>query len=423
MKRAFYWFRNDLRLEDNRALTRAAEDCGDLIPVYVFDDAIALRPFLGFERMGAFRKKFLWESLHDLREELSKQGGGLIIKQGDLPVVFEDLRAAYDCDIIYCTEAIGTEERDQERALKACGFDVRTIHDHCLYHKDDLPFELNDAPEVYTPFRKKLEKYADVRPLQPMPGFKNLVEVDESILPPPALDGIAKEVDDRSAFPFKGGRIAAKERLKHYLWESNLITSYKETRNGLVGMDYSSKLSAWLSLGCISAREVYHEVKRYEGERKKNSSTYWLIFELIWRDFFQFMLMKHRQKLFLASGIQGGATNWTHDEKRLLSWINGETKNDFINANMREIKETGFMSNRGRQVVASYLINDLNCDWRYGAAYFESVLIDYNAASNYGNWQYIAGVGNDPRPDRYFNPKTQAERYDPEQAFQRMWLN
>lgn len=151
-------------------------------------------------------------------------------------------------------------------------------------------------------------------------------------------------------------------------------------------------------MGCLSPREVYHEVKKYEAEYGANKSTYWMIFELLWRDYFRFMMKKHREKLFLKQGIKKQApSDQTHNAQALQQWINGETGQDFIDANMRELKLTGFMSNRGRQNVASYLCHDLHVDWRYGAAYFEEMLIDYDASSNWGNWAYVAGVGNDPR--------------------------
>jgi deoxyribodipyrimidine photo-lyase len=158
---------------------------------------------------------------------------------------------------------------------------------------------------------------------------------------------------------FSGGERAALSRLRHYFWESEALSRYKQTRNGLLGPDYSSKLSPWLANGSVSPRTVYREVRRYERERAKNDSTYWFIFELTWRT--------------------------------------GDTGRGFIDANMREIAAKGFMSNRGRQNVASFLARDLEVNWVMGAEYFESMLIDYDPASNYGNWTYTVGVGTDPR--------------------------
>jgi deoxyribodipyrimidine photo-lyase len=191
-----------------------------------------------------------------------------------------------------------------------------------------------------------------------------------------------------------------------------------------VGADYSSKFSAWLALGSISPRLIYAELKKYESQFGANESTYWLVFELLWRDFFRFMFKKHQTKLFQSAGITTGKKiPKSVSEKLLNTWVNGITGVDFIDANMRELQLTGFMSNRGRQNVASYLCNNLKLDWRLGAAYFEQQLIDYDVCSNWGNWAYLAGVGNDPRENRYFNIEKQAQDYDKNKAYRNLWLN
>jgi deoxyribodipyrimidine photo-lyase len=212
--------------------------------------------------------------------------------------------------------------------------------------------------------------------------------------------------------------------MKYYFFETQLISKYKETRNGMVGPDYSSKFSAWLALGCISPRYIYNDLKKYEREFGANESTYWLIFELLWRDYFRFMMKKHNSKFFQQAGIQDkGITVNKHNKQQLQDWIDGNTGVDFIDANMVELKLTGFMSNRGRQNVASYFCNDLKLDWRFGAAYFEQQLIDYDVCSNWGNWAYLAGVGNDPRGNRYFNIEKQANDYDKNRIFQNLWAS
>ncbi|MEM7660420.1 MAG: DASH family cryptochrome, partial [Bacteroidota bacterium] len=233
---------------------------------------------------------------------------------------------------------------------------------------------------------------------------------------------LSESIDQRSVLPFQGGESAAKERLHQYFWKQDLLRTYKETRNGLIGADYSSKFSAWLSLGCISPRFIYQQVKAYEKERKKNSSTYWLIFELIWRDFFRFIAKKHGNQLFLPGGLKGSSRSYQNREADFEAWREGNTGFPFIDANMRELKTTGFMSNRGRQNVASFLVHDLKIDWRWGAAYFESQLLDYDVCSNWGNWNYVAGVGNDPRENRYFNTLSQAKRYDAQGEYLKLWV-
>ena len=231
-------------------------------------------------------------------------------------------------------------------------------------------------------------------------------------------------IDSRAVLQFKGGESEAIQRLKYYFFETKAISRYKETRNGMIGADYSSKFSAWLALGCVSPRFIYQELKKYETQFGANESTYWLVFELLWRDYFRFMMKKHQIKLFQRSGIRNKElasekTDW----KLLECWMNGQTGNDFVDANMLELKRTGFMSNRGRQNVASYLCHYLNFDWRYGAAYFEQQLIDYDVCSNWGNWAYLAGVGNDSRGNRYFNIEKKAIDYDKDKSFRKLWLN
>ena len=176
-----------------------------------------------------------------------------------------------------------------------------------------------------------------------------------------------------------------------------------------------------MSNGSISAREIYWQINDYEKDILKNQSTYWLVFELIWRDYFKYISMKYGNKIFKIGGILEKHYQWSNDKIIFNQWINGQTNEPFVNANMIELNSTGWMSNRGRQNVASYLAKELKIDWRWGARYFESKLIDYDVHSNYGNWMYVSGVGNDPR-DRKFNIKFQAERYDPLNKYQNIWL-
>jgi len=206
-------------------------------------------------------------------------------------------------------------------------------------------------------------------------------------------------------------------------WETDQISTYKETRNGLLGLDYSSKFSMYLSQGCISPKTIYSEIKKYEEERMSNDSTYWLTFELLWRDFFRLMGKKHGNTIFQIGGTKKD-DQFSKDESfdKFNKWAEGKTGIPFIDANMKELNQTGFMSNRGRQNVASFLVNDLGMNWLMGAEYFESLLIDYDPCSNYGNWNYVAGVGSDPRTDRYFNIYSQAKRYDPKGEFVKSWL-
>lgn len=230
--------------------------------------------------------------------------------------------------------------------------------------------------------------------------------------------------DVRSVHGFVGGEAAAVARMQGYIWQRDNLKEYKETRNGMVGADYSSKFSPWLAFGNLSPRLVHWHVGQYEAKRVANKSTYWLLFELIWRDFFRFSALKWGTSMFKLGGPQRnakGGQKWLQDPHRLRAFVAGVTGYPFVDANMRELAATGFMSNRGRQNVASFFVKDLDMDWRLGAELFESLLIDHDPASNYGNWTYQAGVGADPRQDRYFLIPKQSKNYDGRGEFMRLW--
>jgi len=204
------------------------------------------------------------------------------------------------------------------------------------------------------------------------------------------------------------------------MFRDDNLKNYFEIRNGMVGESYSSKLSPWLALGCISPRRVWLEAQRYERERVKNKSTYWLIFELTWRDFFIYMGQAQGDKLFVPGGVTGYKQQWSGGEQDLRLWKEGRTGDKLVDANMRELAATGFMSNRGRQNVASYLIFDLGVDWRFGAAHFEEHLLDYDPCSNWGNW--VAAAGLTGQRVNKFNTKKQLNDYDPQREYVDLWL-
>jgi deoxyribodipyrimidine photo-lyase len=204
------------------------------------------------------------------------------------------------------------------------------------------------------------------------------------------------------------------------MYVTHQVKSYKQTRNQLIGAAYSTKFSPWLALGNISARQIVAEIRVYEMEYGSNESTYWVYFELLWREFFKLTARKYGDTLFNTNGFRGVKKSFPPQNQAFKNWCNGETGNAFVDANMKELLLTGFMSNRGRQNVASFLVHDLGVNWQLGAAWFEMQLLDYDVSSNWCNWQYIAGIGNDPR-FRKFNVSLQQERYDPNLAYTRLW--
>lgn len=428
MRTAVVWFKTDLRLTDNEVLVKAIAQNDYVIPVYCLDEAHFATSSFGLRKMGSFRTQFLLESLDDLDTNLRQLGSGLVLVKGKPEVELPKIVQHYNAKKVYAKREVASEEKHTEEKVQnelfkqGCQFE--TFSTSTLYHAEDLPFSIKDIPDVFTNFRKKTEKDSVIRP--PFEAPKTIAT--PKLLPTkiPTIDefGLVQQpIDERAVLQFKGGESEAIKRLNHYFFETKYLSKYKETRNEMVGADYSSKFSAWLALGCISARYIYSEIKNYEKQFGANESTYWLEFELLWRDFFRFMFKKHKAKLFQANGISGEVKSNSLNQKLLEKWINGKTGSDFVDANMIELKLTGFMSNRGRQNVASYLINDLQLDWRLGAAYFEEQLIDYDVTSNWGNWAYLAGVGNDPRTNRYFNIEKQANDYDKSNVFRNLWLH
>ncbi len=428
VKTALVWFKTDLRIEDNETLVKAISQSQNLLAVYCFDESHFETTNYGFKKTGNFRTQFLMEALEDLDSNLRKIGSGLLIVKGKPEIELAKIVQEYKVQKVFAKREVAFEEKQTEKLVQDELFKLRCELETCststLYHAEDLPFSIKNIPDVFTNFRKKTEKDAVIRKPFERPTQINSHEIPEFRLPTfEELELNKPIIEKRAAIQFKGGETEAIKRLNHYFYETKSLSKYKETRNGMVGADYSSKFSAWLALGCISPRFIYAEVKKYEKEFGANDSTYWLIFELLWRDFFRFMFKKYQTKFFLYSGIQSEKVNSKSLNEKLLSqWSNGATQSDFINANMIELKQTGFMSNRGRQNVASYFCNELNMDWRVGAAYFEEQLIDYDVCSNWGNWAYLAGVGNDPRDHRWFNIDKQANDYDKKMEFRNLWL-
>ncbi|MEQ8381981.1 MAG: DASH family cryptochrome [Coleofasciculus sp. A1-SPW-01] len=427
-QRILLWYRNDLRLHDHEPLHQALQTKAQVIPCYCFDDRLFHTTSFGFPKTGAFRAKFLLESVADLRENVRSRGSNLLVRRGLPENVIPTLAKELDITTVYFHQEVTSEEVAVESALKNAlseiGITVQTFWGSTLYHPDDLPFSLSKIPELFTNFRKQVEKKSTIYPtFSPPNRLPTLPAVEVGELPQLADFGLESPiVDQRAVLPFQGGETAGLARLNDYFWKKDCLKVYKQTRNGMLGSDYSSKFSPWLALGCLSPRFIYEQVQQYEQERIKNDSTYWLVFELIWRDFFRFICAKHGNRIFRPSGLQGIPIPWKEDWDRFTLWQQGKTGFPLIDANMRELAATGFMSNRGRQNVASFLTKNLGINWQIGAEWFESLLIDYDVCSNWGNWNYTAGVGNDARGFRYFNIQKQSKDYDPQGYYVKHWL-
>lgn len=514
------------KLEDEALLSSTADY---LLPVFVFDEReMELSGLPGFQRKGpeartkvygfwktgGFRTRFISESVYDVRSRLRNVGSDLLIRFGIPEDVIYNLVQAFQADGthvegVWMQKEMTYPEINVENAivekLQGSSVPIRFVYGKTLIHPSDLPFDSSETPDVFTPFRKKVEalgpnmvravkqppaKFKPFPPVVPKTSDYALdvsYEVDvDGLAPrasetkdkqegevsfhdilrfllaplndsqlPPTLEASAllQQRHPASAFPLRGGESSALDRLDWYFvrgksadssrWgkaDPPPVARYKQTRNNLIGHAYSSKMSPFLAYGSISPRQIWEALDDHETKFGEDQNTYWVRFELLWRDYFFFVAEKFGHLVYDLGGFEratdprqaakkmeeGWWRKWEpikdgaeHEMTRLLE---GRTGIPFIDANIIELRESGFMSNRGRQNVASFLSKDLGYDWRIGAEFFQSNLIDYDPTSNYGNWQYVAGVGNDPRASRQFNIIKQAKDYDSHGDYVKMWI-
>lgn len=438
MNTALYWFRSDLRLEDNPNFLSACKASDELLPIYLHAPQESL--IWGFERIGQHRQQFLDHALSHLQHKLKSLGSDLLELQapqgGSSSAVDLIINAAHRHGIktVYCEVIQAPEEMEALTLLRQAGLTVHAKLESTMIAVNDLPFAPEAMPDQFTQFRNAIEKAKKIftepalapNQIPPLPvNFKRSELSADTLSLRRTESAPSKNSHPHSSFPyaehaFRGGESAAIAHLEQYLSRS-LPHSYKATRNQLHGLDYSSKFSPWLALGSISARTIAKRLQQFELEQGANEGSYWLWFELLWRDYFRVLHLKYGKQLYCASGLNQSEKPM-HNARGFERWCSGITGESIVDAGMRELKVTGYLSNRLRQVVASYLIYDLHSDWRAGAAWFEAQLLDYDVYSNQGNWLYIAGKGTDPRGGRRFNPQKQAQDHDPEGLYRAVWL-
>ncbi|ELR10573.1 hypothetical protein VC83_00225 [Pseudogymnoascus destructans] len=501
-----YLLRRDLRLEDNpvfhTAATDAAKTYTHLLPVYAFPaQQIEVSGFIPkvseekspypearssiskFWRCGPHRAKFIAESVWELKETLGNVGSGLEVRVGMLSDVLKDLLAGFKFNgkgvniaAVWMTAEEGVEEKLDEKDCKticdAAGVDFKLWKDEKYFvDDDDVPLkDISELPDVFTTYRKLVEPLLNApRALLPTPAKGTLPPLPPmSIIPPQSPPFvIPNSYEDLESsllspisqsplptFPLRpssmppsptlhGGSQAAKSRLLHLL-ESGAITTYKDTRNDLMGADYSVRLSSYLSQGCITARQIHDSLVSFESGdsnlpscastpgfgKGETGGTSAIRYELLWRDYMRLCTRKYGALLFSIGGFRRDFSQpWTTpstdpaSSAALARFLNGTTGTGLIDASQRELALTGYTSSRARQNVANFLAKHLELDWRLGAEWYEYALEDYDVSSCWGNWQYVAGVGNDPRGDgRSFNPIKQSWDYDPKGEYCRAWI-
>ena len=411
------WVRKDLRFIDNEILLLLSREKINTFFIWC--------PSKSDRRADRFRKSFLEECLRSFSLDLAAFGQRLFISPFGILETLHRLGSKSKIEKLYFSHECAFEERSEEnRVVDFCQSKqilVFASMQSTLMKPSDLPFELSNMPFGFTSFRKQVESSFVMKSCQAPP--KSLPPIEGNV------PNFFSEVHSvKSSHPqIRGGERSACERLHEFIWESRALRSYKETRNGLISWNDSSKLSPWLSLGVISPRLIISEVQKFEQEVEKNESTYWIFFELLWRDYFKFFSLKHESRIFIDVALPNLRTFKSETSsgpmvEKFNLWKTAQTGDEFVDANMTELNLTGWMSNRGRQNVASFLIHTLGVSWVWGADYFERMLIDYDPDVNWGNWHYLSGQGSDPR-SRVFDTQKQAQMYDPQKEYRDFWLN
>ncbi|MBC8986016.1 DASH family cryptochrome [Pedobacter sp. N36a] len=400
-KRILVWFRNDLRLHDNEMLVEALAKSESILPVYFFDPQYFHQTRFETLKTGIHRAKFLLESVAALRLSFQQLGGDILLVQGSPEEFMTKLVEDFDISEVYHHREVAPEETAistrMEDLLWKQKINLKHFIGHTLYNKEDLPFPIKDIPDVFVQFKKKTERDAMVKACFLSPEEVTFVENEDwGILPTLADLGFEEKSDDLPEFAQIGGEDAGLAHLKELLLEGAEIHQ-KPLKNTGDKQGFTSRLSGWLSLGCLSPRKVYWKLKEAEAEFGGNANFNQILLGLLWRDYFRFMFKKHSIAFFQEPEDFEkeffSPTEIGHPD--LLKWKQGTTGHPIIDRYMQELNAQGYITHTGRLLVATYLIHVLKIHWTNGAVYFEEKLIDYAPASNWGNWANVAGVGKD----------------------------
>jgi deoxyribodipyrimidine photo-lyase len=413
-----HWFRSDLRLADNVALAEACR-AGRVAPLFVFDARL-----LAGGRQGAPRVRYLRECVLQLAQRLSARGSALWIRSGDPRAVVPALARELRADRVTWNRDVSPYARRRDAAvraaLEASGVRAVECHDRTVFSAADVRTREGRPYGVYTPFRRawwqRFEQdppeRAAQRPLPPPPDPRGAGAV-----PPAQALGVA---DDDTELP-AAGEDAALRRLRRFLERD--AAHYAERRD-FPAQDATSRLSPHLRFGTLSVRACFREAReaRAQDPRAARGIGKWLD-ELVWREFYAAILESFPHVLRGAFRPEYGRLRWERDERGFRAWCEGRTGYPFVDAAMRQLRRTGWMHNRARMVVASFLAKDLLVDWRRGERFFMQRLVDGDPASNDGGWQWAASTGTDAQPwFRVFNPVSQGERFDPDGEYVRRWV-
>lgn len=410
MKTIIVWFRNDLRVHDHPALAHAVQDADQVIPLFIFNEKL-----LHGRHAGSNRNRFLIECLEDLKASLNKQGADLVIRKGDPDTELQKLIEETKSDAVYYTADYTPYAIKRDKRVKAAIGESTTFRSFpgrlIISNLDTLQTKTKQTYKVFTPFWKT---WSDVQ-------HRAVANVPKHIPFPanivvghmPAVSSLVYEAD-LAKEGIKGGELAARKQLKDFL--DHGVEDYRDNNNNL-GLEGTSRLSAYFHFGCLSPREIEDMLPPGPGARSWHR-------QLAWRDFYHYILLHYPDNATKEFQERYRNYPWESNPELLKAWQDGQTGYPVVDAAMRQLNREGWMHNRGRLIVGSFLTKDLGIDWREGETYFMRMLQDGDEANNNGNWQWIASVGVDPAPvfRRLYNPASQQKNYDPSGAYVRKFV-
>ena len=406
---AVWWIRRDLRLTDNQALTLAMQQAKNVLPLFIIDPFFEASPYVAEKR-----RQFLWAGLRALDADLRQRGSRLLVRHGDPLAVLQQVmtETAVSHIVAEADYTSYARRRDQQIGaqlpLTLCeGLIVH--HPNTVLKKDGTPYT------VFTPFKK----HAWLK--RPLPHKNQLFPAPKQINTPEHLH--SEPIPESQPTTFVAGESDAQQRLTQFV--DAKILDYKTDRD-MVGLPGTSQLSPYLRFGMISARQAVvaalSAISRAPTENGRLGAETWLS-ELIWREFYTTILYHFPHVLQGSFRPEYDQIAWHNDSDEFAAWCNGRTGYPIVDAAMHQLNQTGWMHNRARMIVASFLIKDLLIDWRWGERYFMQQLIDGDPAANNGGWQWTAGTGTDAAPYfRIFNPISQSKKFDPDGEYIRHWL-
>jgi deoxyribodipyrimidine photo-lyase len=399
-KVTIFWFRRDFRLEDNTGLSYAYSMEKNVLPLFIFDTDILEK----LEDRDDARVSFIYQQIQKLEQQLQQMGTSLLVQYGTPLEIFKSLFEQYQIENIYTNRDYEPYALNRDTEIKTLakgkGAQFLDFKDHVIFEKDEIVNGSGEFYKVFTPYSKLwLEKFKNTRfsKLKLDPTKNSFLQV--APFKHPSLEDMGFQPSTITIPPLE--------------IKETIIKDYDKTRN-YPGISGTSRIGVHLRFGTISIRVLAQEAARL-------NSTF--LNELIWREFYSMILYHNPQVVEKSFKPKYDLIPWRHDEEDFAKWCAGQTGYPIVDAGMRELNATGYMHNRVRMIVASFLTKHLLIDYRWGEAYFARKLLDYELASNNGGWQWAAGTGTDAQPYfRIFNPESQTDKFDKELTYIKKWV-